>query len=341
MSLLKQFITEMGAGGGAAGATSAGAVAGFRGSLFGGGVVQSRYRTKAKNKNRNKKRTMAGYHYVNEAEGEPTFAVSRSNKIDPADVLSKLDAAEKKAKNAKDTVTFGLEDEDGGLVKVYVKAEQAEEFEKALAALLSSMDDNEDNENTPTEIAEVLFQLKDKFEIVDVEWPTIEGDEEEEQEVGGDEEGGDAEMTADTGEEGDLDAAATDLEGEGGDMGADEEDAKSALQQVIDMMKADAEAKKAEADAKTAEYKAKEAEYASQAAAAKVKQEEDILDMESYYKDKQDEDKEAKQLAKLAKYKHDLAKDESGVEDFGSAEEEERSVSVNDLASLIMKNLSK
>lgn len=335
MSLLKQFITEMGA----AGATSAGAVAGFRGSLFGGGAMQSRYRTQAKNKNRNKKRTMAGYHYVNEAEGEPTFATSKVTKLDPADVLSKLSAAEKKAKNAKDTVTFGLEDEEGGLVKVYVKADQAEEFEKALAALLSSMDDNDDDENTPTEIAEVLFQLKDKFEIVDVEWPTIEGDEEEEQEVGS-EEGDDAEMTADTGGEGDLDAAASDLEGDG-DGGASEEDAKSALQQVIDMMKADAEAKKAEAEAKTAEYKAKEAEFASQAAAEKVKQEEEILDMESYYKDKQDEEKEAKQLAKLAKYKHDLAKDETSPEDVGSAEEEEKTVSVNDLASLIMKNLSK
>ena len=60
-----------------------------------------------------------------------------------------------------DTVTFGLETDDGKIVKVYVKAEQAEDFEKALGEKLGEVDD----------IETALNQLAKDFEIVDVEWP--------------------------------------------------------------------------------------------------------------------------------------------------------------------------
>jgi len=117
------------------------------------------------------------WRILGEMVGKPQF--------DASDVMSKLDAAEKRARDEQDTVPFGLEDEDGNIIKVYVKAEEADEFESALAAMLAGEDEDEDDENSGMEIAEVLFQLKDRFQIVDVEWPNIEGDPEEEQEVAG------------------------------------------------------------------------------------------------------------------------------------------------------------
>jgi hypothetical protein len=81
------------------------------------------------------------------------------------DVINKLDRSVKF--DEVDTVTFGLETDDGKIVKVYVNAEQAETFEKALAVKLGEVDD----------IEEVLNELSKEFEIVDVEWPDEEGEE--------------------------------------------------------------------------------------------------------------------------------------------------------------------
>jgi hypothetical protein len=75
------------------------------------------------------------------------------------EVINKLDRSVKF--DEIDTITFGLETDDGKIVKVYVNAEQAEAFEKALAAKLGEMDD----------IEEVLNELSKEYEIVDVEWP--------------------------------------------------------------------------------------------------------------------------------------------------------------------------
>jgi hypothetical protein len=91
------------------------------------------------------------------------------------EVINKLDRSVKF--DEVDTVTFGLETDDGKIVKVYVNAEQAETFEKALAAKLGEVDD----------IEEVLNDLSKEYEIIDVEWPDEEGEEkkpEEEQNDG-------------------------------------------------------------------------------------------------------------------------------------------------------------
>ena len=284
-----------------------------------------------------------GYRVI----GEGLSINDSETHFDGSDAVSKIDAAEKKSNANKDTVVFGMEDEDGGLVKVYVKSEQAEEFEQTLAAMLAGEDENEDYENTSMEIAEVLFKLKDRFEIVDVEWPNIVGDEEEEQEVADDNESTGLEdesiTDGDELEDGDDDEL-EDGEGESEDDSA----ATSALQQVIDVMKADADAKKAESEAKTAEAKAKEAEYTSQSSASKVQQEEEVLDMEAYYKNKSDQEKEAKQLAKIAKYKHDKATDaETSLsmesievnDDDGDDDDDDNEITTTELAELILKNL--
>lgn len=326
MSLLKQIIQnkrqqDLINESAAAGSTSAGSVAGFRGHFF--SPVSKKKKKKKKTKMR--RRAMpTGHTFALRFEGV------EDSKFDSADVISKLKSAEQKAEHEEDTTGFALEDEDGNIVKVFVAAEQAKDFETALGAALAGADeDNEeagDDENTSLEIAEVLFNLKDRFTIVDVEWPEIEEDQEEDVEMEG---GGDAEGDLDVdvknaeggeegeGEEGGMEAALQGEEGddlglEGGEGELDgETDTASTLDSVIELLKAQADAQKAEANAKEAEANAEEAKHNASAAESKVKQEEDVLDMETYYDNQGKIDKEAKQLAKLAKWKHETAQSAS------------------------------
>lgn len=350
MSLLNQVIKEMAV-------TGAHSVAVAPGGLFGGGNLYNPHlNKKGKRKGKNMlRRVIPNAINVQESRrlSESLGLSSNETNFNAADVVSKLDAAEKKVRAEDDTVSFGLEDEEGRLVRVYVRAEQAPEFEIALASLLGAADENDDDVNSSLEIAEVLFDLKTRFEIVDVNWGDIEADEEEEQEVEGDE------ADLEGGEEGDMDAEMQAPDGEMGDemggdmmgdMGGEDEAMKSTLQQVIDMLKSNAEAQKAEADARAAEAKAKEAEYAAKSAESKIRQEEQVLDMEAYYKNKQDQDKEAKRLAKLAKFKHDQAADAESslssssysfesVEEECEEEEEEDVLTPLEVARLIFHNL--
>lgn len=83
------------------------------------------------------------------------------------EITDKLD---KKAKlDNVETVTFGLETDDGKIVKVYVNKEGADKFEQLMADALGSTDSIEDAINKAA--AEV--------DIVDVEWPDPEDEEEE------------------------------------------------------------------------------------------------------------------------------------------------------------------
>lgn len=65
-----------------------------------------------------------------------------------------------------ETITFGLEQSDGSIVKVYVDATQAEAFEKHLSTLLGKYDDVED----------AIEDAAGKFDIIDVEWPNTDHD---------------------------------------------------------------------------------------------------------------------------------------------------------------------
>jgi len=139
------------------------------------------------------------------------------------------------------------------------------------------------------------------------------------------------------GDEEDLEGAG----GEEGDMEADD-DAKSALQAVIDVMKADAEAKMADANAREAEARAKEAEYSAQGAAHKVKREEQVYDMEAAEKDEKSRKKEGEQQAKLARFQHSKAQDAEANLSFESVEEEDdgsEEITLTELTELIFKNL--
>ena len=110
--------------------------------------------------------------------------------------------------------------------------------------------------------------------------------------------------------------------------GTDTGKVEDLLTQVIDMMKADADARKAEAQAREAEAKTKQANAAREQAMARVKQEEQFLDMDEYNKNQKAKEKEAKRLAQLAKWKHDMDNNEElpaqePQYDFVPGEEEE------------------
>ena len=373
MSLLKTFIEDAAAGATGAGGISTGGghetVADYKrkkrkiqkeGTLFSGGVVNG--------EKRNVLKRVMNMETVNAKRGflESLGVDHGKNDFDASDVLSKIDSAQQRENLNDDTVAFGLEDDEGNLVKVYVKTDQAEEFENTLASMLAgTLADNgdPDGENVEAkEIAEIIYELKDKFDIVDVEWPGIETDEEEEQEVvdpaqaggaaGGAAAGGmdaGAEAGGEAGAEGDLgleDPEGGDelgLDDEEGDMEADD-DAKSALQAVIDVMKADAEAKMADANAREAEARAKEAEYSAQGAAHKVKREEQVYDMEAAEKDEKSRKKEGEQQAKLARFQHGKAQDAEAQLSFDSVDDEDyedgsEEISLTELTNLIFKNL--
>ena len=252
-------------------------------------------------------------------DGQSKASRSQSN-FDQAEVMSKLKGLEHKERgDNRNSVSFGLEDENGGIVRVTIKADQAEDFEKSLQAFMR--DEDEENDKGTPEIAEILFKLKDRFDIVDVKWPDIEEDEEQEVSIQGDEAGvdgaeGDPNAPSDPNGEDDVS-----LDDTGAAGGEDTGQVQGLLTQVIDMMKADAEARKADAQARQAEAKVKEADAIVAQAMTRVKQEEQYLDMDQYNKSKKDQSKESKRLAQLARWKHDMSRDQgidSGDDSGGS-----------------------
>lgn len=240
-----------------------------------------------------------------------TPAAGADSGFDNSEVMARLKGLEQKEKvDNRDTVSFGLEDDNGGVVRVVIKNDQAQDFERALQSLMANQEADEEQ----MEIAEILFKLKDQFDIVDVKWPEVVEDEEEDVALAGGDSGQPGEDGADpTGGEQQGDPSLDD--DMGGDMGApagNTDQTADLLTQVIDMMKADAEARKAEARAREAEAKGKEADSLVAQTMARVKQEEQYLDMDSYNKAKKEETREAKRLAQLAKWKHDMTRDQQG-----------------------------
>lgn len=215
----------------------------------------------------------------------------------PSDVYDKVSSIGKNVNdNTISSVAFGLEDSEGKVIKVRVAADQAEEFEQALASSLTNLENNDS-----AEIAEILFDLHDKFNIVDVEWPQIVQDEEQtdltnQQPTSTNTQEPNQQLDPN------VDAESTIDPTQSGDTAV----TTSALDSVIQAMVADAEARRQESLAKAAEARAREAEAAAKIADGKLKAEEEIADMEAFYGEQQVEKQEAKKLAKLAKYRHQL-----------------------------------
>jgi hypothetical protein len=87
--------------------------------------------------------------------------INSDGSVTGSDVTDYIERAEE-LNDEVDTVPFGLETDDGQIVKVYVNAEQADKFEEAMKNMLGMEDD----------IEEAINRLTTEFDIVDVVWPT-------------------------------------------------------------------------------------------------------------------------------------------------------------------------
>lgn len=261
-----------------------------------------------------------------------------SNAQGTQDVASLVKSAKAANVNKQDTRGFALENEDGSLVKIYVKSDQAEEFEAALSKALY------DAEEDGVEVPEMLFNLRQQFDIVDVEWGEKSIPEDEEEDIkldksddndntdDADEENDDDTSEDNLDDETDMDALDADAGMSDDDVGTDDlssiggdqpnsaqEDLLGAITKVMDMLKSKAEAEKAEANAKKAEAEVKMAQEANKAASLRAAQEEEVLDMEDHNKRKDEEKKMSDTRDKLIKYRHDVKNKNSGDSQIGES----------------------
>lgn len=292
------------------------------------------------------------------------FRVSES--FDMNDVLSRLSDLQGKGEGGDSTVSYGIEDDNGNLMKVTVRAEQAEEFEERLANELADAARRTEvtGSQTSVSMAELLYNLRDEFDIVDVQFPQIPTDgvynadkvqyntadtaQEDivspgEDELGidgfpedatggppggpggpGGAEGGDPLAGAtpmDGGAEGGMEGGegGEGLEGEGGEdeeffddgsvedfpaepaAGANPEE--TMLSSILKMLTADADSRRAEADARAEEARAKQAEFSALAAKNAIGQQEEVMRMEAEIEEKKKQEKDAKRISDLARYR--------------------------------------
>lgn len=272
--------------------------------------------------------------------------------FDTEDVLSRLRGIEGKKISPVDHVTYGVEDDEGNIMKVTVRKDQAAEFEAVLAHEMAAIDAfSVTGQGQNVSMAELLYNLKDKFDIIDVQFPKIPtdvvynadeasysvGNEQPSTDVVGDAQTNlddelgpatDGETALDLGtlgdEEGELPPPGEGeelppLEGdaEGVEDFAETPDEGSILDKVLDMLKAQAEAQTAQAQAEAEKYRAEQAEYSARAAQATVAQEEELARMELEMQKQKEKEARAKKLADIAKFRVQQA---SGVTEGDSGE---------------------
>lgn len=352
---MKKRLKEIASGG----SVGAGSIANARGSLFGQDMRKrdslKGFLRKFYSRTTNKLKmqpvptqfgTVKEAYHINEGQYDLNDVVSRLKGIENSDIKK------------DNTVSYGVEDDKGNIMKVSVKKDQAKEFEYKLARdMADAKENNLSGATHKTSLAELLYNLKDEFDIVDVEFPNIPKDViynadkvskgPDTSEMGGtDDIGADEGMDDEMGDQnqdfgteddeggfgdegmddemggGDLEGGESGegMEGEEGDMGDEElepddesvEDfeeepetatPESILQSVMDMLKADAEAKKAQADAEAEKARAQQAEYSYRAAQATVSHEEEFARMETEAEEQKQKQKDAKRLANMAKYR--------------------------------------
>jgi hypothetical protein len=121
----------------------------------------------------------AGKNDINQkvSKNDVSFSLMRNTinsdgEVTGSDVANYLERAHE-LNDEVDTVPFGLQTSDGDIVKVYVNAEQADQFEEKMKQLLGVEDD----------IEEAVNKLAQEFDIVDVVWPQNKDDQAAEPEL--------------------------------------------------------------------------------------------------------------------------------------------------------------
>lgn len=215
------------------------------------------------------------------------------------DVKSKMTNAERANNLKKDSAVYGIEDDEGNITKVYVDKNQEHDFKHTLSSMLKSDD--------KLDVAEILFDLRNTFNILFVEWPKMPEDEETVNVL--DKKEGEEGKPGEEGalpKEGEEPIEPTPPAPEPTPPATP--DSESILLKVIDMLRADADAKKAEATAKAKESEAETAKFSVQLSNIKVKNEEDMLKADDYFKKQSEAKKDQERIAKLAKYRNEVVK---------------------------------
>ncbi len=257
-----------------------------------------------------------------------------SESFDLQDVLSRLRGVEAKKSNPVDNVTYGVEDDNGNVMKVTVRRSQGPEFESVLAQELAALDvyTSDGSKTGDISMAELLFNLKDKFDIIDVDFPKIPTDViynaddasvsvedslpasetipdiDEPDAVNDQNSPMDLMGMDDGGNDSESDETLELPEPEGDGEGVEEfteptEPEGSILDRVLDMLKAQAEAQTAQANAEAEKYRADQAEYSAKAAQHAVAQQEELARMELAMDKQNEQQKQAKKLADIAKFR--------------------------------------
>ena len=291
------------------------------------------------------------YHnkqYANSFKMVPvnTHSIAVTEDVSLDQVFSKLRGIENTARrDDNNATTYGVEDDSGNMMKITVNSSQAEDFEVALAQELGELEEykmtGRGGYGRDISMAEVLFNLKQKFDIIDVEFPEIPTDKvynadkvSDPEDLQTDDQMGSEEpldMEGDMGEEtppeegeesmpsmdGEFDA---DLDSEEDSTSSEEddemdsemgeefgetgpEDEESLLKGIIRMLSAEAEARKAQHEAEAEKAREAQARYSARAAENEMRKQEELLSMEEEKKRQQSKEKEARQLADLARFK--------------------------------------
>ena len=282
---------------------------------------------------------------------EKPFKMTINEDVSLDQMFSKLSGIENSSRELdNNTTTYGVEDDAGNLMKITIKKDQAQDFEVALAQELAEVEHykmtGRGGEGRDISMAEVLFNLKKKFDIIDVEFPEIPSDkvynadkvsdpdsldfddnmdadlEDDEFGDGLENEGelGDDDLPPDNDFDADLDADSDGLDDDdedeldvGEEFTEQPDDEESMLKQIIRMLSAEAEARKAQYEAEAEKSREAQAEYAAKTAKQEVLKQEDLLRMEEEQKRQKEKEKEAKQLADLAKYRLRGVQEEEGL----------------------------
>lgn len=230
-------------------------------------------------------------------------------------VSTKLDHAQRQHMVSTDkaqfqTSMFGLEDSEGNIVRVTVKREQAAEFERRLNDLLASSEDSQ------KEVAEIIYMMRDDFDILDVDWaqqitedvpkPGSEDDATDQD--------ADEELDLDS-----LDDEDPDTEEPADDKAFDIEDSapgmdiKAAqtmqqntvalLQQVVDLLKKETAAKASEAELITSKNKALTQDIDAKAEQRELERQIELANVEDFEDRQRGEQRREKLVQRIARYR--------------------------------------
>lgn len=96
--------------------------------------------------------------------------------FDMNDIVSRLKGADTEtASDDIGVVSYGVEDDKGNVMRITVRGDQAKDFEETIAKQLADNKDNKKNgiNLQGNSLAEILYNLRDKFEIITVDFPII------------------------------------------------------------------------------------------------------------------------------------------------------------------------